>query len=257
MRRQSEHLEDYGVALARLEAEGLVYPSFESRAEIAALVAAVPGDWPRDPDGAPLYPGTARELSGCERARRRAAGAPYALRLDMAAAIGRVGAALTFTEIGSGPERESGTIVATPARFGDVVPGRKEAPTRYHLSVVIYHACQGVTGGAQAGPVLVDQRPSAAAGRHGPAGAALSTSPPDAGPGRPQAVEIHAGDGAALIAARRRHGRPNPPHGGHRMTISAAESMWSRSALRGILRLGIARNASQESNDIRQADACA
>src|SRR5258708_39293714 len=41
-RRQSEHLEEYRAALTRLQAEGLVYPSFESRAEIAALVAAMP-----------------------------------------------------------------------------------------------------------------------------------------------------------------------------------------------------------------------
>jgi glutamyl-Q tRNA(Asp) synthetase len=145
VRRQSDELHDYRVALARLETEGLVYPSFESRAEIAALAAAVPGDWPRDPDGAPLYPGTARELSGSERARRMAADQPYALRLDMAAAIGRAGDALTFTETGSGPERETGTIAAAPARFGDVVLGRKEAPTSYHLSVVIDDARQGVT----------------------------------------------------------------------------------------------------------------
>ena len=39
VRRQSEHLDDYRAALARLEAQGLLYPSFESRAEIAALVA--------------------------------------------------------------------------------------------------------------------------------------------------------------------------------------------------------------------------
>src|SRR5262245_16833632 len=37
VRRQSEHFEAYRAALARLG--GLVYPSFESRAEIAALVA--------------------------------------------------------------------------------------------------------------------------------------------------------------------------------------------------------------------------
>ena len=38
VRRQSEHFEDYRAALARLDAMGLVYPSFESRAEIARLV---------------------------------------------------------------------------------------------------------------------------------------------------------------------------------------------------------------------------
>ena len=34
--RQSEHFDEYRAALARLEAMNLVYPSFESRAEIAA-----------------------------------------------------------------------------------------------------------------------------------------------------------------------------------------------------------------------------
>src|SRR5512135_1433618 len=37
--RQSEHYDDYRVSVAKLQALGLVYPSFESRAEIAALVA--------------------------------------------------------------------------------------------------------------------------------------------------------------------------------------------------------------------------
>src|SRR5712672_2100460 len=83
VRRQSEYFEDYRMALARLEAQGLVYASFESRAEITALVAEreVAGAWPRDPDGAPLYPGTAKSLSPAERRRRIEAGAPYALRL--------------------------------------------------------------------------------------------------------------------------------------------------------------------------------
>src|SRR6201991_1776441 len=54
VRRQSEHLDEYRAALVRLG--GLVYPSFESRADIAREVAARGGSWPRDPDGAPLYP---------------------------------------------------------------------------------------------------------------------------------------------------------------------------------------------------------
>ena len=36
-RRQSEHFADYSHALDQLEAMGIVYPSCESRAEIAAL----------------------------------------------------------------------------------------------------------------------------------------------------------------------------------------------------------------------------
>src|ERR1700682_4407788 len=146
VRRQSEHFDEYRAALARREAEGLVYPSFESRSEIAALVSAAPGTRPCDPDGAPLYPGTARALSRSERARRIAAGEPYALRLDMAAAIARAGAsALTWTETGSGPDGETGTLAAAPARWGDVVLGRKEAPASYHLAVVIDDARQGTT----------------------------------------------------------------------------------------------------------------
>jgi glutamyl-Q tRNA(Asp) synthetase len=146
VRRQSEHLDDYGAALARLDALGLVYPSFESRAEIAALVAARErgGLWPRDPDGAPLYPGSARALSRAERARRIGAGEPYALRLDMAAAIARAGA-LAFTETGAGPAAESGVVTAMPAHWGDVVLARKETPTSYHLAVVVDDARQGVT----------------------------------------------------------------------------------------------------------------
>src|SRR5215475_12179559 len=52
-RRQSEHYEDYRDALAKLEAIGLIYPSFETRAEIARMVAArdAEGACPRDPDG--------------------------------------------------------------------------------------------------------------------------------------------------------------------------------------------------------------
>jgi glutamyl-Q tRNA(Asp) synthetase len=92
VRRQSQHFADYRAALERLEAMGLVYPSFESRGEIAALVAAraAQAPWPCDPDGAPLYPGTAKAMSAAQRAERTASGAPYALRLDMAAALARL-----------------------------------------------------------------------------------------------------------------------------------------------------------------------
>ena len=60
-------------ALARLEAQGLVYASFESRGEIAALVAEreARAPWPRDPDGAPLYPGRARPAEEASRVSSR------------------------------------------------------------------------------------------------------------------------------------------------------------------------------------------
>jgi len=145
--RQSEHFDGYRAALARLEALGLIYPSFESRAEIARLVAereAIHGFWPRDPDGAPLYPGEAKSMAPAESARRIAAGEPYALRLDMQAAIMRAGP-LTWTETGTGPEGVGGVFAANPAIWGDVILARKETPTSYHLAVVVDDAVQGIT----------------------------------------------------------------------------------------------------------------
>ena len=63
VRRQSAQLDGYRAALTRLD--GLLYASFETRGEIARLVAdrERQAPWPRDPDGAPLYPGDSRSLS--------------------------------------------------------------------------------------------------------------------------------------------------------------------------------------------------
>ena len=146
VRRQSEHWDDYRAALTRLEAMGLVYPSFESRAEIARQIADrdVQASWPRDPDGAPLYPGNAKIIPPDERKRRIESGEPYALRLDMQAALNQVGT-LNWRETGEGPGGEAGTIVTNPAIWGDVILARKETPTSYHLAVVVDDAAQGVT----------------------------------------------------------------------------------------------------------------
>jgi glutamyl-Q tRNA(Asp) synthetase len=146
VRRQSEHFADYEAALAKLEGQGLIYPSFESRAEIAAMIEDLDrhGSWPRDPDGVPIYPGRARKLSAGERARRRGAGEPFALRLAMDAAVARAGV-LTWTETGAGPHGQSGIITAAPQRWGDVVLARKDVPTSYHIAAVVDDALQGIT----------------------------------------------------------------------------------------------------------------
>jgi glutamyl-Q tRNA(Asp) synthetase len=146
VRRQSEHFAAYREAIDRLSALGLIYPSFESRAEIARLVEAreKAAPWPRDPDGAPLYPGTAKSLTPAQRKELMASGAPFALRLDMEAAIARAGP-LAWTEQGEGPAGETGTVTARQEAWGDVILARKETPTSYHLSVVIDDALQGVT----------------------------------------------------------------------------------------------------------------
>ncbi|MGA8901795.1 tRNA glutamyl-Q(34) synthetase GluQRS [Bradyrhizobium sp.] len=146
VRRQSEHLAEYRAALERLTAWGLIYPAFESRAEIARLIKQNEAEapWPRDPDGAPLYPGTARALPPAEREPLLRSGAPYALRLDMAAACARAGE-LSWRECGEGPQGERGTVAARPEAWGDVIIARKETPTSYHLAVVVDDALQGVT----------------------------------------------------------------------------------------------------------------
>ena len=146
VRRQSEHLGEYRKALAKLEAMRLTFPSFESRAELAHMVGDrdVRERWPRDPDGVPVYPGAARQMKEPDRQARIARGDPYAIRLDMEKSTEWTGP-LHWTETGTGPAGESGDIAAAPEAWGDVIVGRKETPTSYHLAVVIDDALQGVT----------------------------------------------------------------------------------------------------------------
>ena len=146
VRRQSEHFGEYRKALRALEERRLTFPSFETRAELARKVGERESHarWPRDPDGVPLYPGTARVMAAAEREARLAQDEPYAIRLDMISAMEWAGD-LRWSETGAGPNGETGEVVADPAAWGDVILGRKDTPTSYHLSVVIDDALQGVT----------------------------------------------------------------------------------------------------------------
>jgi glutamyl-Q tRNA(Asp) synthetase len=141
VRRQSEHFSDYRQALARLARRGLTYPCFCSRGDIVHAVAGT--DWPKDPDGSPLYPGTCKRLSQEERKRRLAAGRAAAIRIDMTAAVAEIGFALGWREFRSGSVSQD--MVAAPMLWGDAVLARKDIPTSYHLSVVIDDALQDVT----------------------------------------------------------------------------------------------------------------
>jgi glutamyl-Q tRNA(Asp) synthetase len=146
VRRQSGHFDDYQAAIAKLAAQGLLYPSFESRSEIDALVADRDrlGPWPRDPDGVPIYPGRARKMPAAERARRLGSGEPFALRLATDAAVARAGV-LHWTETGAGPNGQTGIVTAAPQRWGDVVLARKDTPTSYHLAAALDDALQGIS----------------------------------------------------------------------------------------------------------------
>jgi glutamyl-Q tRNA(Asp) synthetase len=140
--RQSERFPAYRAALERLESEGLLYPCFCTRTEIAAEIARAV-EAPHGPEG-PHYPGTCRAVSVEERKARIASGATYALRLDANAAAASI-PHLSFHEEGSGPNGEHGEIAVDPLLFGDVVLARKDAPAAYHLAVVIDDALQSVT----------------------------------------------------------------------------------------------------------------
>ncbi|WP_378948310.1 tRNA glutamyl-Q(34) synthetase GluQRS [Mesorhizobium sp. ANAO-SY3R2] len=148
VRRQSEHFGDYEAALERLRREELVYPAFLSRGEIRKAIVeheATGRSWPRDPDGAPRYPGTDKSLTLAERRRLIDAGAPFAWRLDTAAAMARLNGRLTWREWGDETMSGSSEIAASPLDWGDVVIARREIPTSYHLSVVVDDALQGVS----------------------------------------------------------------------------------------------------------------
>ncbi|MTI18383.1 tRNA glutamyl-Q(34) synthetase GluQRS [Rhodobacteraceae bacterium RKSG542] len=148
VRRQSEHFEAYAEALAQLEATGLVYRAYASRAQVKAFISTYEEtgrSWPRDPDGAPLYPPEEAILSPETLASLAAdPNAPFALRLDMAKALKLIGAELFWQELVD-LNAPAVSQKAHPELWGDVVLARKDTPTSYHLSVVLDDALQGIT----------------------------------------------------------------------------------------------------------------
>lgn len=131
---QSSRMALYRAALDRLRAQGLVYPCFCTRADIAREVAAS-ASAPHGVDGA-VYPGTCRAIPPEVAAARL--GAPHAWRIDMARAVALAGPLDWIDEL-------AGRVRADPLPQGDVVLARKDAGTSYHLAVTVDDAAQGVT----------------------------------------------------------------------------------------------------------------
>lgn len=140
--RQSERFPVYAAALERLKARGLVYPCFCSRGDVARAIAGRT-DWPHDPDGSPLYPGTCRTLAPAARSDRIAAGERPVWRLAMAQALKLIPEKLQWLEFGESdvPIR----VDAQPAVWGDVTLVRRDTPASYHLAVVVDDAAQCIT----------------------------------------------------------------------------------------------------------------
>ena len=144
---QSQHFDDYRVAAEVLKRTGLLYPCYLTRAELRAFAIEHPELV--DPDGAPRITRALLPLPTEEQIRRRAAGQPFAMRLDMARALEvlkeKTGSSeLSFAELDA-DGRAIRRIRARPERWGDVIIVRKDIPASYHLAVVVDDARQGVT----------------------------------------------------------------------------------------------------------------
>lgn len=129
---QSEQTHHYLAALLRLEADGLAYPCFCSRAEIAASVSA-----PHGPDG-PIYPGTCRTLDSRAAEDRIAAGEAHAWRLNTQQAV-QCKPGLYWQDDGAGQ------VTAEPQAFGDVVLARRDGAFAYHLASTVDDADMGIS----------------------------------------------------------------------------------------------------------------
>jgi glutamyl-Q tRNA(Asp) synthetase len=119
---QSDRMDHYAAALARLQASGRCYPCRCSRATLAAAQIA-------DPASEPVYPGTCRsdpEAGHGSHAVRYAIDGPESL--------------VEFEDAFQGPYRQD-----CSRECGDFIVKRRDGCIAYHLAVVVDDARQGVT----------------------------------------------------------------------------------------------------------------
>ena len=136
--RQSERMELYEDATDQLDADGLLYPCYCTRAEIRAAVSA-----PHGISTADRYPGTCRNLTAAQRAEREAAGRPPALRVHSD------DARIAFEDRLLGCREET---------VDDFVVRRNDGTPAYQLAVVVDDAAQGI-GEVVRGADLADSTP--------------------------------------------------------------------------------------------------
>ena len=133
VRRQSEHMDEYQAALSKLESLSLIYRCFKTRKSLLADIAAAPHG--------PVSADIQKPLGTEEEARLLEQNHPFAWRLSLSRCRQHLGArwdALGFRANGN-------WVRAEPERLGDVVLGRKEFPSSYHLASVLDDAAQGIT----------------------------------------------------------------------------------------------------------------
>lgn len=139
---QSERTALYQAALEKLEARGLVYPCFCTRAELHAASA------PHREDGQVVYAGTCRHLTAEQAAEKaRLTGRAPALRLRVPEED------WGFTDGHMGPYREN-----LARDCGDFLLRRSDGMFAYQLAVVVDDAAMGVTEVVR-GADLLDSTP--------------------------------------------------------------------------------------------------
>jgi glutamyl-Q tRNA(Asp) synthetase len=148
---QSQNMPAYAESIQALRKQGVLYPCFCTRSEIAnevAAAASAPHDLSDESTFAAsgrealtatsIYPGTCRNLPPDQQAEKLATHKTANWRLD-------IKKALTLTGPLTWRDEAKGQIEARPQTFGDVVLARKDIPTSYHLSVTTDDHRQGVT----------------------------------------------------------------------------------------------------------------
>jgi glutamyl-tRNA synthetase len=128
---QSERQAFYDTALARLIADGRVYPCYCSRAELRAVASA-----PHGAEGRTYYPGTCRTLSAAERTQRERAGRKPSLRVRLPDEP----TVIRFRDLCQGVVEEDVALAG-----GDFVVRRADGVYAYQLAVVVDDALMGIT----------------------------------------------------------------------------------------------------------------
>jgi glutamyl-Q tRNA(Asp) synthetase len=134
---QSQQMHRYEQALEQLRERGLLYRCFRTRKDIEESLSA-----PHVMPGAVFTNGA---LPKAEERRALDEGRPFAWRLSMGAVAAKLGERFTHLTY---REAVSHAVVQKPAnaqQFGDVVLGRKDSGTSYHLACVLDDAMQGIT----------------------------------------------------------------------------------------------------------------
>ncbi len=147
--RQSTRLQTYANTLQKLWDNQMLFACTCSRKDIEITAAPQEGGTTLlGPDGI-VYPGTCRPYK--PDAKNIPIPRNQALRLDMQTVTDHLGkdGMFSFTEIGSGPNGETGLIRFSAKELqtaiGDIVLARKDIGISYHLAVVLDDAFQGIS----------------------------------------------------------------------------------------------------------------